>query len=182
LKPHQLETQLEERDRLIPAPRHLLRFGAFDVDVREGELRKSGIRIRVQGQPMMVLFALLERPGQIVTREELQQRLWPDVEHLDFEHGLNVAVKKLRKALNDSAETPRYIETLARRGYRFIGTIEETEPPGPEQVPAPPQHEEIQPSIVVLPFANTSRVADDEIFFRRPCEGNHHCTHAGLRA
>jgi Tol biopolymer transport system component/DNA-binding winged helix-turn-helix (wHTH) protein len=94
------------------------------VDICQGELRKSGIRIRVQGQPMMVLLALLERPGELITREELQQRLWPDIGHLDFEHGLNVAVKKLRTALSDSAEAPRYIETIARKGYRFIATVE----------------------------------------------------------
>jgi TolB-like protein/tetratricopeptide (TPR) repeat protein len=109
----------------------------------------------------MVLIALLERPGQIVTREELQQRLWPDVEHLDFEHGLNVAVKKLRAALSDSAETPRYIETLARRGYRFIGNMAEVRS-APEAISGKPA--EIQPSIVVLPFANTNSLADDEYF------------------
>jgi Tol biopolymer transport system component/DNA-binding winged helix-turn-helix (wHTH) protein len=110
-------------------PGGVVRFGPFEADLESGELRKGGLRIKVQGQPMRVLAALLERPGELVTREELQQLLWPDVVYLDFEHGLNMAVKKLRAALNDSSETPRYIETLARKGYRFIGAIESSAPP-----------------------------------------------------
>ena len=84
-----------------------VRFAAFEADFHNGELRKSGIRIRIQEQPLRVLQALLETPGELVTREDLQKRLWPDVSYLDFEHGLNMAVKKLRAALNDSADSPR---------------------------------------------------------------------------
>jgi Tol biopolymer transport system component/DNA-binding winged helix-turn-helix (wHTH) protein len=96
------------------------RFGVFEVDPRTGELRKAGSRIRVQDQPFKVLLALLEHPGEVVTREELQQRIWPTESFGDFDHAVNVAVAKLRTALGDSAESPRYIETLHRRGYRFV--------------------------------------------------------------
>src|SRR5690242_21876014 len=104
-----------ERNALvIAAPRQIARFGIFEVDLRTGELRKAGVRIKLQAQPARILTTLIESRGELVTREELQQRLWPDVNSLDFEHGLNMAVKKLRAALSDSAETPRYVETLPR--------------------------------------------------------------------
>jgi Tol biopolymer transport system component/DNA-binding winged helix-turn-helix (wHTH) protein len=98
-------------------------FGSFETDLRAGELRREGKRIRLQEQPFQVLAMLLERPGEIVTREELQGRLWPADTFVDFDHGLNAAVKRLRNALNDSAEGPRFVETVARRGYRFIAPI-----------------------------------------------------------
>src|SRR5882762_10119408 len=97
-----------------------VRFGVFEADFRSGELRKSGLKIKLHAQPLAVLRVLLERPGEIVTREELQQKLWGDDTFVDFEHGLNKAINKLRDALSDKADTPRYIETLPRRGYRFI--------------------------------------------------------------
>jgi Tol biopolymer transport system component/DNA-binding winged helix-turn-helix (wHTH) protein len=103
---------------------HVLRFGVFEVDPRAGELRKSGLRIKLQDQPFQVLVLLLERPGEMVTREELQRRLWPADTFVDFDHSLNSAVKKLREALGDQAENPRFIETLHRRGYRFIAPVE----------------------------------------------------------
>ncbi len=98
-----------------------MRFGAFEVDPRAGELRKHGIRIKLREQPFQILLMLLERPGEVVTREELRAKLWPADTFVDFDHGLNAAVNKLREALGDSAEAPRYVETLPRRGYRFIG-------------------------------------------------------------
>jgi TolB-like protein/DNA-binding winged helix-turn-helix (wHTH) protein/Tfp pilus assembly protein PilF len=101
----------------------LIQFGDYEVDLNSGELRKHGIRIRLQVQPFQVLQILLEHPCQAVTREELQKRIWPVDTFVDFDHGLNNAVKKLRAALGDDAGEPRYIETLARRGYRFIGTV-----------------------------------------------------------
>jgi cholera toxin transcriptional activator len=106
-----------------PAGR-ILRFGVFEVDLAAGELRKSGIRIRLQEQPFQVLAFLLERPGDVVTREELRQKLWPADTFVDFDHSLNTAVNKLREALGDSASSPRYVETLARRGYRFLAPID----------------------------------------------------------
>jgi len=109
---------------LSPQTPRLLRFGVFEADVQEGELRKGGLRIKLQDQPFQVLAVLLERPGGIVTREELQQRLWPADTFVDFDHSLNSAVKKLREALGDQPENPRFIETLHRRGYRFIAPVE----------------------------------------------------------
>jgi cholera toxin transcriptional activator len=99
----------------------VVRFGVFEANLRSGELRKHGIRIRLQEQPFQILALLLERPGELVTREELRQRLWPSDTFVDFDHGLNTAVNKLREALADSAATPRFVETLARRGYRYVG-------------------------------------------------------------
>ena len=99
------------------------RFGAFEFDPQTGELRKQGIRIRLEGQPIAVLSMLLDRHGELVSREELQKRLWPSDTFVDFEQSLNAAIKRLRAALNDSAGAPRYVETLARRGYRFIAPL-----------------------------------------------------------
>jgi len=107
------------------------RFGAFEVDLRAGEVYKHGIRLKFQDQPFQVLAVLLERPGDVVTREELHQRLWPSDTFVDFDTGLNSAIKKLRDALSDSAEEPRYIETLPRRGYRFIARVENVTLPAP---------------------------------------------------
>jgi DNA-binding winged helix-turn-helix (wHTH) protein len=99
------------------------RFGALEVDLRSGELRKQGVKIKLHHQPFQVLTILLEHPGEVVTREELKSKLWPFDTLVDFDVGSNSAVKKLRDALGDSAEIPRYVETLPRRGYRFIGSL-----------------------------------------------------------
>src|SRR5215470_20171657 len=98
----------------------LIRFGVFEVDARSGEVRKAGVRVKVQDQPFKVLLTLLEHPGEVITREDLRARIWPNESFGDFDHAMNVAVAKLRTALGDSADTPRYVETLHRRGYRFI--------------------------------------------------------------
>ena len=98
----------------------LVRFGVFELDLRSRELRKSGARLSLQQQPLQLLAVLLERPGELVTRDELRKRLWPDDTFVDFEHGLNAAVKRLRDTLGDSAGSPRFVETVPRRGYRFI--------------------------------------------------------------
>lgn len=103
-----------------PAPNSSTRFGIFELDAGSGELRKAGTRIRLQDQPLKILMALLEQPGAVVTREDLKRRIWPNDSYGDFDHAVNVAVAKLRAALTDSADTPRYVETLPRRGYRFI--------------------------------------------------------------
>src|ERR1700733_8451449 len=102
----------------------IFRFGAYEGDPDSGELRKSGIRLRVQEQPFQVLLVLLGRPSEVVTREELRQRLWPADTFVDFDHSLNSVINKLREALSDSAANPRFIETLARRGYRFLAPVE----------------------------------------------------------
>jgi Tol biopolymer transport system component/DNA-binding winged helix-turn-helix (wHTH) protein len=101
-------------------PNGRTQFGVFEVDARSGEVRKAGMRVKMQDQPFKVLLALLERPGEVVSRETLRERIWPNESFGDFDHAVNVAVAKLRTALNDSADSPRYIETLHRRGYRFI--------------------------------------------------------------
>jgi len=106
------------------AEKKTITFGVFEVDLAAGELRKSGMKLRLQGQPLQVLVLLLERPGEVVTREELRQSLWPSDTFVDFDHSLNTAINKLRDTLGDSASSPRYIETLSRRGYRFIAPVQ----------------------------------------------------------
>lgn len=110
------------RDELLSGGR--LSFDAYHVDLRTGELRKHGRRIRLAGRPFQILALLLEQPGELLTRKELQSRLWPADTFVDFEHGVNAAIQTLRRALCDSHKNPRYIETLPRRGYRFIGAVE----------------------------------------------------------
>jgi DNA-binding winged helix-turn-helix (wHTH) protein len=102
----------------------IARFGVFELDLAAGELRKNGAKLRLQEQPFQVLALLLERAGDVVTRKELRQKLWPADTFVDFDHSLNTAVNKLRETLGDSASSPRYIETLARRGYRFIAPVQ----------------------------------------------------------
>jgi DNA-binding winged helix-turn-helix (wHTH) protein len=103
--------------------RGTFRFGMFEADIEAGELRKQGIKIKLQVQPFQVLLVLLEKPGQVIAREELQNRVWPAETFVDFDHGVNNAISRLREALGDSAENPRFIETLSRRGYRFIAPV-----------------------------------------------------------
>src|ERR1700733_11206064 len=100
-----------------------LAFGPFDVDASARELRKNGVRIRLSGQPFQILLTLLAHPGEVVTRERLREEVWGGATFVDFEHGLNAVVNKLRRTLNDSADKPRYIETIPGCGYRFIGAM-----------------------------------------------------------
>lgn len=101
----------------------LLRFGVFEVDLDAGELRKNGARVRLQEQPFQVLISLLQNSGQVVTRDQLREKIWPSDTFVDFDHSLNTAVNKIRESLGDSASSPRFVETLARRGYRFIAPV-----------------------------------------------------------
>jgi DNA-binding winged helix-turn-helix (wHTH) protein len=105
------------------APPAVLRFATFEVDVRSGELRKQGKRIKLQEQPFRVLTILLLQPGGVVTRDELRSQIWPADTFVDFDNSLNTSINKLREALGDSAESPRFVETLPRRGYRFIAPV-----------------------------------------------------------
>src|SRR5580700_7902950 len=114
-----IHLSVQEDDQL----RGRLRFGVFELDLRAGELRKHGLRVRLQEQPFQVLATLLEHPGEVVTREELQKKLWPADIFVDFDHGLNKAINKVREALGDSADSPRFVETVARRGYRFLSEV-----------------------------------------------------------
>ena len=109
----------------VQANGSVVRFSVFELDLRAGELRKQGVRIKLQEQPLQILQILLERPGELVTRKELQRRVWPADTFVDFDHGLYNAIKKLREALGDESATPRFIETLPKRGYRFIGNLNE---------------------------------------------------------
>ena len=124
---------------LTANPNHnrVFRFGLYELDGGTGELRKEGkTRPRLQGQPLEILLELLDRPGELVSREELRQRLWPADTFVDYDHSLNTAVNKVREALSDSAENPRFIQTIPRRGYRFIATIEPAEGANPAAEPA----------------------------------------------
>jgi cholera toxin transcriptional activator len=118
----------------MPAPPaspslRILKFGVFEADLVSGELRKAGVRVRLQEQPFQILLLLIERQGDVITREELRQKLWPADTFVDFDHSLNTAVNKLREALGDSASSPHYVETLARRGYRFLASVERVPSP-----------------------------------------------------
>lgn len=126
----------------------VIHFGVFEADLRAGELRRNGSKVKLQEQPFQILAMLLERPGEIVTREELRARLWSADTFVDFDHGLNSAIRRLRDALGDSAENPSFVETLGRRGYRFIALVA-------SRVLRERQHEPIE-SVAVLPFANRS--------------------------
>lgn len=113
----------------------IIRFGVFELDVQAGVLRKSGIRIKLQDQPLQILRMLLEQPGDVLTREELRKRLWPDGTFVDFDHSLNASMNKLRDALGDAASNPRFVETVPRRGYRFIAPVERIQSAKPALVP-----------------------------------------------
>ena len=150
---------------------HVRRFGTFEVDLRARELRKGGIRIRLQDQPFEILVMMLERPGDIVTREELRERLWPAGTFVDFEHSLNAAIKRLRAALGDTADNPRFVETLHRRGYRFIAAVEPTDRQPSARtlrvvrpIGVSPAQDAAVVRLVVLPFANLSNDPSQEYF------------------
>jgi TolB-like protein/DNA-binding winged helix-turn-helix (wHTH) protein/Flp pilus assembly protein TadD len=151
---------------VAPSPR-LIRFGVFELDLRSGELRRQGRKIRLEGQPVQVLICLLENPGELVTREELHRKLWPADTFVNFEHGLNAAVKRLRQALSDSADNPRFVETLPRRGYRFIAPTQTvaatggdsavqaaaavTEPASTLDLPETPDQDHVRPAELSVP-------------------------------
>ena len=120
-----------------------VRFAAFELDLEAGVLRRSGVRLPVQGRPLQVLAVLLRTPGQLVTTEQLRTELWPADTFVDFDHGVRNAVARLRAVLGDTADRPRFVETVPRRGYRFIGALSEVAvPPAPvAQLPAPMQDE-----------------------------------------
>jgi DNA-binding winged helix-turn-helix (wHTH) protein len=115
----------------------IVRFDVFEVDLRAGEVYKAGRKIKLQVLPFQALAMLLERPGEVVTRKEFEKRLWPGDTFVDFDHSLNTAIKKLRLALDDDKKKPRFVETLPKRGYRFMGKPEHAAPPLPAKNPAP---------------------------------------------
>src|SRR6202795_832536 len=127
-----------------------LRFDIFELDLRAGELRKRGVRLRLQGQPLQVLAALLRRAGEVVTREELRGEIWAAGTFVDFDHSLHNAIARIREALGDSAEIPRYIETLPRRGYKFIAPVEEVQEEPTSQLPRQTTPPPVEP-VAALP-------------------------------
>jgi cholera toxin transcriptional activator len=142
--------------------RRIVRFGVFEVDLAAGELRKSGRKLRLQEQPFQMLALLLERPGDVITREELRQKLWPADTFVDFDHSLNTAVNKVREALGDSASHPLYVETIARRGYRFLAPVERMEasaaPQTATQMPPASDQEALHPELdVPIPRRSLTR-------------------------
>ena len=133
-----------------PARRY--RFGTFEADAESGELRRQGLRVKLNAQPFQVLMLLMDRPGQLLTREEISRELWPDGTFVDYEHGVNSAVNRIREALGDTASSPRFVETLARRGYRFVAPVERIEfsenPSEAEREPASPETQAARPDAV----------------------------------
>jgi len=146
------EKHQTSRDSCAPS---IVRFGPYELDQRSAELRKNGHRIRLHAQPFQILIALLEHPGEVVSREKIRRKLWPDETVVEFEHSINAAVKRLRDSLQDSAENPRYIETLTRRGYRFIAEV---------KAQAGDTRQALTPAIAVLPFADLSGDKENEYF------------------
>jgi TolB-like protein/Flp pilus assembly protein TadD len=144
----------------------MLRFDVFELDVRAGELRKRGTKLRLQGQPLQVLATLLKRAGELVTREELRTELWPVDTFVDFNHSLHNAIARIRETLGDSANAPRYIETLPRRGYRFIERVDEVKEEAPTSPPRPERAEDSRgiQALVVLPLEDLSGEPGHEYF------------------
>jgi len=136
------------------AASRVFQFGVFEANEATGELRKQGVRIKLHSQPFRVLVLLLDKPGAVVTRKEMQQRLWGDDTFVDFEHGLNTAVNKIREALDDSALQPRYVETIPGKGYRFIapvamvGTVSQ---PAEKEIPAAAEGRTVKPALLTVP-------------------------------
>ena len=167
--PHAEQDPPLSRGLSVPSTVH---FGEFELDLRAAELRKDNRRVRLQEQPFQILVELLDHPGEVVLREEIRKKLWPGNTVVEFDHSINAAVKRLRDALQDSAESPRYIETVARRGYRFIGSVSREPESSPTGVgPAAMimeggARDQLQrnASIAVLPFANISGDIDNEYF------------------
>jgi TolB-like protein/Tfp pilus assembly protein PilF len=144
----------------IPTPL-VFRFGRFELDLHARELRKDGVRTRLQDQPFELLTMLVERPGEILTREELRQRLWGNGTFVDFEHGLNAAVKRLRGVLGDTADHPRFVETLHRRGYRFVGPVERLGPRGERLHARSAATAYERPRLAILPFSDLTEMRGD---------------------
>lgn len=133
-----------------PRPARRYRFGVFEANATTGELRRQGVRVRLNTQPFQVLTMLLDRPGELLTREEIARELWPDDTFVDYEHGLNSAINRIRDALGDTASNPRFVETLARRGYRFVAPVERIAvengtPPAAESATLSPAEQVVPP-------------------------------------
>lgn len=144
-----------------PAGHRIFCFGSFEADETGGELRKRGVRVKLHSQPFQVLAMLLEKPSEVVTREEMRQRLWGEGTFVDFDHGLNTAINKIREALGDSASQPRYIETIPGKGYRFIAPVTVRQPV--PQIPAPQDPVSLEPQRLFAVSGTTLLSASDEL-------------------
>src|SRR5215470_3961383 len=154
----------------MKAPRPLnqiVRFGMFQLDLKAGELRKEGVKVKLQDQPFRVLAFLAERAGQVVTREELRQRVWPTDVYVTFDQGLNNAIKKVRDALGDSADNPRFIETVARHGYRLLAPVSAVQP-HPSELPTRFRLGTIRNAVLIGLSATSLLVALAYWVLRRP--------------
>lgn len=140
----------------------LYRFGVFEADRTTGELRRQGIRVKINAQPFQVLLMLLDRPGEVLSREEISHALWSDGTFVDYEHGVNSAVNRIREALGDAASSPRYVETLARRGYRFVAPVQKI---NPDQEAPPPASREPEQDLAEEPssFGSTILATPEEL-------------------
>ena len=147
-------------------PARRFRFGVFEADCATGELRKRGIRVRLHAQPFQVLQLLLDRPGELLTREEISRELWPDGTFVDYEHGVNSAVNRLREALGDSAGNPLFVETLARRGYRFVATVERIGGNATSPTPTGKVQAEVADLVLSSEPAESSKETDARLFDR----------------
>ena len=141
----------------------LYRFGVFEADRTTGELRRQGIRVKINAQPFQVLLMLLDRPGEVLSREEISRALWSDGTFVDYEHGVNSAVNRIREALGDAASSPRYVETLARRGYRFVAPVQKINPD--QEAPPPPASSEPEQDLAEEPssFGSTILATPEEL-------------------
>src|SRR6201996_8219780 len=145
-------------------PAALYRFGIFELDTASGELRRAGMRVKLHSQPFQVLTLLLRRPGEMLTREEICRELWPDGTFVDYEHGVNSAINRLRDALGDKASNPRFVETLARRGYRFLAPVEKIGPvQGPPEVSVMTEMTEIRPAGLHAEPPDASEIALERV-------------------
>ena len=154
---------LSMRPQPTAHPLRPLVFGPFEFDEASGELRKHGVRVRLQGQPLQILAGLIRQPGKIVTREEFQQQLWSDSTFVDFDHGLNAAMNRLRQVLGDSADHPRYIETLQGRGYRFVAAVQDTASKPVLMMASAPDVTEAEPAVAVS-ATGEGRIVGEEVW------------------
>jgi cholera toxin transcriptional activator len=150
---------MEEGARQRPAKRY--RFGVFEADAATGELHRQGMRVKLNAQPFQVLLMFLERPGELLSREEISRRLWPDGTFVDFDHGVNSAVNRLREALGDTVGSPIFIETVARHGYRFLAPVEQIVPAS-HPLPVPPHAPVQPPGMPAVPIAHAGPAAPAE--------------------
>ena len=164
---HWTKAMTDQATSLRPSRRY--RFGVFEADSATGELRRKGLRVKLNAQPFQLLLLLLERPGELLTREEISRDLWPDGTFVDYEHGVNSAVNRIREALGDAAGNPRFVETMARRGYRFVAPVERISPndnppsPAPESMAYESREQAVAPAAAETKLLSRILASPDEL-------------------